>query len=136
MNHEPSNTIQIIDLKTSTSGWNDKAKKDENKQFQLILYKKFFSELYNFPIDNIEVEFFIVKRKLRESEDFVIKRIQKFQPPSGKVKINRATHSIETFINEAFDYKGYKEVDHQPTPNENCKWCVFHKTFHCSATYQ
>ena len=37
MYHEPTNTIQIIDLKTSTSGWNQKTKSDENKQFQLIL---------------------------------------------------------------------------------------------------
>jgi hypothetical protein len=70
MYHEPTNTIQIIDLKTSTSGWNQKAKSDENKQFQLIYIRIFFSELFNFPIENINIEFFIVKRKLHESEDF------------------------------------------------------------------
>ena len=32
----------------------------------------------NFPIENIEVEFFIVKRKLFESDDFVIRRIHKY----------------------------------------------------------
>jgi len=135
MYHEPTNTIQIIDLKTSTSGWKDKEKKDENKQFQLILYKKYFSEQFNFPIENIEVEFFIVKRKLYESDDFVIRRIQTFTPPSGKVKLNRATQSINKFIEEAFDLTGYKKVEHQPTPNDNCKWCPFHKCILCSATY-
>jgi hypothetical protein len=135
MYHEPTNTIQIIDLKTSTSGWNQKTKSDENKQFQLILYKKFFAEQFNFPLDNINIEFFIVKRKLYESEDFVIKRIQKFSPPSGKIKIKRATDSINKFIEDAFTNNGYKEVDLQPTVNNNCKWCVFHKTHYCSATY-
>jgi hypothetical protein len=135
MYHEPTNKIQIIDLKTSTSGWNDKQKKDEIKQFQLILYKKFFSEQFNFPIENIEIEFFIVKRKLFESEDFVIKRIQKFTPPSGKVKLNRATQSLTKFIEEAFELSGYKETEHKPQLNNNCKWCVFHKTHLCSATY-
>ena len=133
--HEPTNKIIILDLKTSTSGWNNKQKKDENKQFQLILYKKFFSEQFNFPIDNIEVEFFIVKRKLFESEEFIIKRIQKFRPPSGKVKINKATQALNNFIESAFDLNGYKKPNHQPQINNNCKWCVFHKTHLCQATY-
>lgn len=135
MYHEPTNTIQIIDLKTSTSGWNQKTKSDENKQFQLILYKKFFAEQFNFPIDNINIEFFIVKRKLYESEDFVIKRIQKFSPPSGKIKLKKATDSINNFIESAFVNGGYKETEHKPTINDNCKWCPFHKTHLCSATF-
>jgi hypothetical protein len=135
MYHEPTNRIKIIDLKTSTSGWNEKTKKDENKQFQLILYKKYFSELYNFPEENIDVEFFIVKRKLYENDDFVIRRIQKYSPPAGKIKIKRATEAINNFIENAFDNKGFKKVEHQPTIHDNCKWCVFHKTHLCSATY-
>lgn len=135
MYHEPTNTIQIIDLKTSTRGWYQKDKSNENKQFQLILYKYYFSQLYNFPIENINIEFFIVKRKLQESEDFVIRRIQKFSPPSGKIKVNRAIESMKKFTEEAFDEKGFKQVELQPTLNDNCRWCVFHKTFHCSATY-
>ena len=135
MYHEPTDTIKIIDIKTSGNGWRDKEKKDENKQFQLILYKKFISEIFNHPIDKIEVEFFIVKRKLFESEDFVIRRIQTFSPPSGKVKLNKATQAIDTFINEAFNLTGYKKVEHTPTVNDNCKWCPFYKVSLCSATY-
>ena len=41
--HEPTNTFKIIDIKTSRSGWDDKTKKDETKQLQLVLYKKFYS---------------------------------------------------------------------------------------------
>jgi hypothetical protein len=133
--HEPTNTIQIIDLKTSTWGWGDKDKKNETKQYQLLLYKKYFSEHFNFPIDNIEIEFFIVKRKLRESEDFVIKRIQKFKPTSGKIKIKKAEQAIHQFIEEAFNQNGFKQVEHQPNLHDGCKWCPFFKTFHCSATY-
>ena len=135
MYHEPTNTIKIIDLKTSTSGWNDKQKKDEIKQFQLIFYKKYFSQYYNFPEEKIEVEFFIVKRKLFESEDFVIRRIQIFKPAAGKIKIKKATEAMNEFIENAFDQQGYKNVEHQPKVNDNCKWCPFHKTHLCSATY-
>jgi hypothetical protein len=135
MYHEPTNRIKIIDLKTSTRGWNDKQKKDEIKQFQLIFYKKYFSQYFNFPEENIDVEFFIVKRKLFESEDFVIKRIQVFKPAAGKIKMKKATEAMNNFIEEAFDENGYKKIEHQSKINNNCKWCPFHKTHFCSATY-
>lgn len=133
--HEPTNKIKIIDIKTSRQGWSKKEKSDENKQFQLIAYKKYFSELYNVPIENIEIEFMIVKRKIFESDLYVIKRVQQFKPASGKVKLNKVTKSIESFIEQAFDRNGYKEIEHQPKLNGNCKWCPFYKTHLCSATY-
>ena len=135
MYHEPTNTIKIIDIKTSRQGWSKKEKSDEQKQFQLILYKKYFAEIYNHPIENIDIEFMIVKRKLYKSEDFVIKRVQLYKPASGKVKLNKVSKSIETFIEQAFDRNGYKDVEHIPTPHKNCNWCVFHKTHLCSATF-
>jgi len=127
MYHEPTNTIKIIDIKTSTRGWNDKAKKDEDKQFQLILYKKLFAEQYNFPVENINVEFFIVKRKLYESEDYVIPRIQIFKPASGKIKMSRAEKAMNEFIEDVFtkDAK-FKEVILSPNPSKwNCGFCPY-----------
>ena len=62
--HEPSNTFKIIDIKTSTRGWNAKVKKDEEKHFQLILYKKFFSEQFGIPEKDIDIEFLITRRKV------------------------------------------------------------------------
>lgn len=125
--HEPTNRLKIIDIKTSTRGWNDKTKKDEDKQFQLILYKQYFSQLYNIPIDNIEIEFFIVKRKVPEVSDFPIKRIQTFTPANGKVKINKATTAVKEFIEEVFNVDGtYKDKVHQPQPSKNnCLYCPF-----------
>jgi hypothetical protein len=133
--HEPTNRIKIIDIKTSRQGWGKKEKSDENKQLQLIIYKKYFSELYNFPMENIEIEFMIVKRKIFESDTYVIKRVQIFKPTSGKVKLNRVAKTINSFLEQAFDRNGFKDVDHQPRENNNCKWCPFHKTHLCSATY-
>jgi len=127
MYHEPTNTIKIIDIKTSTRGWNDKVKKDEDKQFQLILYKKLFAEQYNFPVENINVEFFIVKRKLYESEDYVIPRIQIFKPASGKIKMSRAEKAMNEFIEDVFtkDAK-FKEVILSPNPSKwNCGFCPY-----------
>ena len=136
MYHEPTDTFKIIDIKTSRSGWRDKEKKDELKQFQLILYKKYLSQIFNINPDSIEIEYFIVKRQLWESEEFTIKRIQKFSPPSGKTKMKRAGVAIQDFLDGAFDYKSkYKEVSHQPTINDKCVWCPYHKTHLCKATF-
>ena len=126
MYHEPTQTFKIIDIKTSTRGWNDKTKKDEDKQFQLVLYKKFFSEQFNIPIENIDVEFFIVKRKVYDHPDFIIPRIQTFKPASGKVKLNKATKSLNSFIEEVFNKQGYKDKNYTPTPSKwNCTFCPF-----------
>ena len=77
----------------------------------------------------------IVKRKVFESEQFVIKRVQIHKPAAGKVKLNKVTKSIEEFIEQAFDRNGFKQVEHQPKINDNCKYCPFHKTHLCSATF-
>ena len=134
--NENTNKFIIIDIKTSTNGWNANAKKDKLKQYQLVLYKKFFAQQYNVPIEDIDIEFFIVKRKLWESDDFVIKRVQQFQPPSGKTSINRATKMLNEFLDNCFTREGFSEKDMPETPNNNCKWCPYFKTHLCSATFE
>ena len=125
--YEDTNTIKIVDIKTSTRGWGDKEKKDEVKQTQLILYKKLFAEQYNFPVDNIEIEFFITRRKIFEEGDFPQKRIQEFIPASGKVKLNKAGQLLDGFLNEVFNTDGTnKQVDLEKRPSKhNCRFCPY-----------
>jgi hypothetical protein len=124
--HEPTNTFKIIDFKTSTRGWNEKTKKDEGKQFQLILYKNFFSKQFEIPEDNIEVEFFILKRKIWEESEYPQSRIQEFSPPSGKIKMKKALTALNEFIEHSFNQDGsYKDTNYPIVVNENCKYCQF-----------
>jgi len=125
--NETLNKFKILDIKTSTRGWSDKEKKDETKQFQLILYKKYYSQQFNIPEDNIDVEFFIVKRKVWENSDFPISRIQEFKPAAGKVKLNKATKAINSFIEEVFNIDGsHNSKEYLPNPSaHNCKFCPF-----------
>jgi len=134
--NEYTQSFKIIDIKTSTRGWNDKVKKDENKQFQLILYKKFFSEQFNIPLDKINIEFFIVKRKVWEESDFPISRIQTFTPASGKVKLNKVNKELNEFLESAFTKEGYSQKNHQSKINDYCQYCSFYKTHLCSATFE
>ena len=131
---EYHNTLKIYDIKTSTQGWNKWQKKDENKTQQLLLYKQFYSKQYNHPIDKIEVEYFIVKRKLWENAMFPQKRVQKFSPASGTVSMNKVAKRLDTFLDLAFDDNGEQITDNIiATPSKKaCKWCEFRKTEHCS----
>jgi hypothetical protein len=131
---EIHNTIKIIDIKTSTRGWNKWQKADENKTQQLLLYKQFYSEQYNHPIDKIEVEYFIVKRKLWENIDFPQKRVQKFVPASGKPSMNKVAKRLDLFLENAFDDGGKHKTDKIfALPSKKaCKWCEFRKTEYCS----
>ena len=132
MRHIPTDSIKIIDIKTSTMGWNKWMKKDENKTQQLLLYKQFYSKQYNHPIERIEVEYFIVKRKLWEKAMFPQKRVQKFVPASGKPSMNKVSTRMLKFINEAFTEDGEKKDDMIATPSKKaCKWCEFKGTEYC-----
>ena len=132
LKHKPTDSIKIIDIKTSTQGWNKWQKKDENKTQQLLLYKQFYSKQYNVPVDNIEVEYFIVKRKLYENVDWPQKRVQLFSPTSGKITMNRVNTKLEKFVNEAFTLEGKHKNDMIPEPSKKaCRWCEFNQTEYC-----
>ena len=130
---EIHNTIKIYDIKTSTQGWNKWMKKDENKTQQLLLYKQFYSKQYNHPIENIEVEYFIVKRKLWENAMFPQKRVQKFSPASGTVSMNKVAKKLNNFMTEAFNEVGEYTPDRlKPTPSKKaCRFCEFNQTEYC-----
>ena len=124
--HEGTNTFKIIDIKTSTKGWNDYTKKDEEKQFQLILYKKFFAEQFNVPEKDISIEFFIVRRKVYTGGDYPQKPVQEFRPPSGKIKMGRASKSLNEFIEECFEGNTYSDKEMLPNPSKwNCTFCPY-----------
>ena len=133
MYHEPTNTFKIIDIKTSTRGWREQDKNNEDKQFQLLLYKQFFSEQYSIPLDSIEIEFFILKRKVLDADDeklmspYQAHRVQRFTPPSGKIKLGRAKNAVNSFIQECFSYEGkIKDTEYPKQPSKwNCRFCSY-----------
>lgn len=134
--NEVTEKFVIIDIKTSTKGWGPKERKDKTKQHQLVLYKKFFAKQHNLSIDSIDIEFFIVRRKLWESEDYAIKRVQQFRPSAGKTSINRATKSLDEFIANCFTPEGHNQQKMPCLTNNNCKWCPYFKTHLCDATFE
>jgi len=126
---------KIIDIKTSTMGWNKWAKADKNKTDQLLLYKQFYGKQHDIPLDKIDVEYFIVKRKLYEKVEFPQRRVQTFTPANGTPSINKVMNNLNKFINESF-IDGEYNLEHtyikQPS-KKNCRFCEFNQTEYCDA---
>ena len=126
----------IVDIKTSTKGWSAEQKKDTKTQSQLLLYKEFFSKQFNIPIEKIDVEYFIVKRRVPVEADFAAmqRRVQEFRPASGPRKIKGAIALMDNFVNKALDSNGnYVTEDLEPTPSkDNCRFCEVKNMRICS----
>ena len=128
--------IKIYDIKTSTMGWNKYMKADKLKSDQLLLYKQFYAKQYDHPIEKIEVEFFIVKRKLWKHTDYPQKRVQKFVPASGKPSINQVVKRLDEFMKECFTSDGEYNTEHiysKEASKKNCRFCDFNQTEYCDA---
>ena len=124
------NRLRIIDIKTSDRGWNKYQKRDPLKLSQLILYKMYYAQQFDVPVDNIDVQFIIFKRRLYGDIKFPQKRIQKVKFASGKVKQKQLRESIDGWINSSFTENGeYRtNVDYPAISGKNkrnCKYCVF-----------
>ena len=123
---------RIIDFKTSSNGWNSYMKEDVSKLAQLHLYKSVYSKKFNVPLNNIEVEFFIVKRKLYENATFPQSRIQIFKPSAGPTIIKESIKSFVEFLDYGFTPDGnYNEANQYikvpGNAKKNCKYCTHYK---------
>ena len=128
-----SGDITIIDLKTATRGWIHFQKKNFYKTSQLLLYKQFYSDKFGVPLDKIDVLFLILKRKIAKKSDFPISRLQRFEPPHGKISINKTMKAFNEFRELIFDSNGKYRTDrnYSAKPGSACKFCEFYNTEHC-----
>lgn len=125
-----SNKFFILDLKTSTKGWSKWEKEDQTKVDQLLIYKIYFSKQYGIPIDDIEVEFIILKRKIDPDSAWPQKRIQTFKPTQGSITLKRTLKTFESFVNACFlpDGSYNKLIDYEARSGKNqfnCRFCEF-----------
>ena len=122
-----ADTYTIIDIKTSTRGWSDYEKKNDGKIAQILLYKEYFAKQFNVDIDQINVQYFILRRKINEDAEFVARRVQEWRPASGKVKRGKAVKLLNEFVANAFKDGAYnKDGDFSPTPSQSaCRFCPY-----------
>jgi hypothetical protein len=118
----------IMDIKTSTSGWKDNQKKNPNLTAQVILYKEFFAKQFNIDKEKIDVQFFIVKRRVPKDAEFASmqKRVQEFSPNAGPRKTKLVIEQMNKFISDVVDENG-EYIDKEYKCNN-----PFGKCEHCS----
>lgn len=124
---EENDKILIFDIKTSSKGWNKWKKESDTTKAQVLFYKHFFAKQFDIPIDKIEVQFFIVKRKIDENSLYKQSRIQVFKPASGTTSVKNAMTHLDSFIHNVFDdegnYNGEEQLAH---PSKyTCTFCQF-----------
>jgi hypothetical protein len=124
---EDLNKVYIYDIKTSTRGWSDSEKRDDQKTAQVLLYKEYFAKQFGWDVEQIEVEFFIVKRKIYEEAEYPIPRIQSFKPASGKNKRKQTIDQFQSFISDCFDEFGKPKIKSylKNVGEKSCKWCPY-----------
>jgi len=119
--------IRVIDLKTSTAGWNKYQKADKTKTAQLLLYKEFYAKQFGVDVEMIDVEYIILRRKINEDGDFPMKRIQTFSPASGKPSRNKVGAELSQFIEKAFNEDGTynTQTEYPAIASSACKYCKY-----------
>lgn len=132
--NKKTNTYNIIDIKTSTKGWNKWQKADKLKLAQAVTYKTYFSRQYGVPVDNVNVSFFIVRRKVDENSMYPMKRVQEVKPASGSVTRKKIQQRIDKFVEQCFDSEGNRnESGYYPAlagkGAKNCKYCIFKEDY-------
>ena len=100
--------------------------------YQLLLYKQFYSKQFDTPMDKIDVEYFIVKRKLYENVDWPQKRVQSFVPANGTPSINKVVKNLSDFLDDGFDGGEHKHKDYlKNASKKTCRFCEFNQTEYC-----
>lgn len=125
LHDKKNNRYKIIDLKTSRTSWNDNQKNDQVKRLQLLLYKIFLSQLKSIPLQNIDIEFLILKKIVFQGQ-YKVSRIQKYQPPHGKATINKAVKLFNETLKE-MEILCESKLQGEMNPTNYCNWCSFYK---------
>ena len=126
--HPDTEEWTVVDIKTSTRGWNDTQKKNPNLTAQVVLYKEFFAKQFGIDRDKVNVEFFIVKRRVPKDAEYASmqRRVQEFRPNAGPRKTKQVLESMNNFLTNVLDSNGkFIDKDHDcKSPLGKCDNCM------------
>jgi len=126
--HPDTEEWTVVDIKTSTRGWNDTQKKNPNLTAQVVLYKEFFAKQFDIDRDKVNVEFFIVKRRVPKDAEYASmqRRVQEFRPNAGPRKTKQVLESMNNFLTNVLDSNSkFIDKDHEcKSPLGKCDNCM------------
>ena len=114
----PDGKYHVIDWKTCSWGWNAKKKSDKIVNYQLTMYKHFFSKKHNIDPKNVETYFALLKRTAKKE------KVEIFKVSSGHKKMKNALDLLQKAIVN-IDNKNYLKN------RLSCDRCEFYNSEHC-----
>jgi len=120
----------IVDIKTSTKGWNKWKRKDKLSTDQIVLYKHYFCNMFNINPKKVKVEYFILRNKVDPDAMYPIPRISEFEPSNGSISMKRIHKDFLDFIEECFVGDGEYNIDREYPALKgrndfNCTFCEY-----------
>lgn len=132
LRNKESGKYKIIDLKTSTDGWDKWKKREKKRTDQLVTYKMFYADQLEIDPDMVEIEYLIMKRKLNSNAPYKPARFQRFSPPAGSRSRKRVREKINEFLDECFTDDGEYRQDKtfgQDPDRYKCAFCPYSEDF-------
>tara|TARA_B100000131_G_C18106521_1_gene608044 strand:+ start:1216 stop:1731 length:516 start_codon:yes stop_codon:yes gene_type:complete len=115
----PDEKYHIIDWKTCSWGWDSRKKADKIINYQLTMYKHFFSRKHDIDPKKIETYFALLKRTAKKEN------VEIFKVTSGQKKINNCLTTLEKSVINMEKGIAIKN-------RLSCKYCKFYKTENCT----
>lgn len=109
----------IIDWKTCSWGWSAQKKSDKLVNYQLTMYKHYFSKKHSIDPKNIDTYFALLKRTAKKDN------VEIFKVTSGEKKINNCLSMLEKSVINMEKGMSIKN-------RLSCKYCKFYKTENCT----
>lgn len=120
----------ILDWKTATVEWNKYKRDDFMKRSQLFLYRKYWAETHNVPIENIKTAFVVLAREkanLPEGIEFIEVNTDNLKKSDIVLIMKNAIASASMGIALKTGKMGFA----YGKPRDNCAWCVYNNTQYC-----
>ena len=117
--------IVVADFKTAGSLYFFKKYQDAVKDYQIVLYKKFYSEIEKIDIKNIDLCFIVLEKNAKSKTP-----ISLIEVTSGNVKLKNAENWVSTNLMAINSNKFFpnRSACHKFGPDNPC---VFFRTKHC-----
>jgi hypothetical protein len=123
-----SDEYTVIDIKTSTKGWNKFKRQDTKLTNQLAAYKHFFAEDMGVGAGDVKTRFLICQRQTNKWQP---RHVSEFVPDTGPERRAEFLGWMEEMLDEGLDGSERRaDAPLEPRPEKfRCVWCPFSKTF-------
>ena len=110
--------FHIIDWKTCSWGWDAEKRNDPMTNYQLTLYKHFFTQIKDIDPKMVETHFALLKRTAKKDH------VELFRITSGPKKVQNALKILNNAVHNIAN-------NNFPKNRLSCKNCEFYKTDDC-----